>query len=95
MAIRKVTTKTGFECTVDEDTLDDFELLEALVAMDSTEDGMKMIAGFEDTMILLLGEDQKVQLFKHIKSEHGRVRISALKDELLAIFTGLSDAKKN
>ena len=92
---RTVTTESGFVCTIEEDALDDFELLEALGEMDNKEDGLRLIAGFKDTMKLLLGEEQKDKLFDHIRAEHGRVKVSVLKTEIMQIFAGLSEAKKN
>jgi len=93
---REVTTESGFKCVVDEAALDDFELFEALADMDNREDGMAMLSAFKKVLSSLLGEEQKDRLYDHIKAGNGgRVRASALKTELLQIFTGLSKAKKN
>ena len=91
---REVTTETGFHCEIDEEALDDFELLEALANMDAQGDGVKIISGFNKSMELLLVVEQKAQLYEHIREQYGRVKMSALKTELLQIFTGLSEDKK-
>lgn len=79
----------GFEVTVDENGLDDWEILEILCDLDEGKFG-KMPKVFT----ALLGEEQFAALKKYLKEKDGKVRISAMQDALGEIFSTLKEGKK-
>ncbi len=80
----------GFEVTVDENGLDDWEILEILCDLDEGKFG-KMPKVFT----ALLGEEQFAALKKYLKEKDGKVRISAMQDTLGEIFSTLKEGKKS
>lgn len=80
----------GFEVTVDENGLDDWEILEILCDLDEGKFG-KMPKVFT----ALLGEEQFAALKKYLKEKDGKVRISAMQDALGEIFSTLKEGKKS
>lgn len=91
-----VTTTSGFECSVDPDALDDIEVFEDLVALQSEE------TSIEDKMIIsirifkaLIGADQYKRLVEHLKeTEGGRAKLTSFQRELTEVFA-LVKSKKN
>lgn len=73
-------TSSGFEYKVEDDSLDDYELLEVLQKIDEGNGGLvpKMIT-------LLLGEEQKERLKEHVRKD-GKVSASAMMDEISEIL---------
>lgn len=87
---KKIETKSGFKCTIDDSVLDDMRIVE-------------MIAGIEDNPLMLptliskfLTEEGKEKLYKHLETEDGRVPVMALETEMAEIITelGEKDIKK-
>lgn len=82
-------TKSGFQYTIDDQTLDDFELVELLSEVD------------ENPLLLpklikrLLGEEQKKQLVEHCRNEEGRVPVEVLADEIVDIFNKCHQTKNS
>lgn len=75
------TTKTGFEFQLADNVLDDYELLEALCAIDSGNYGK--VPAMVDA---LLGTDQVKKLKDHIR-KNGKVSSAALVAEVFEILT--------
>lgn len=84
------TTSTGFSWEIEEDALDDMELLDALTDLD----GGKLNA-VSPVCLHLLGERQRAALYDHNRDESGRVRVSAVSNELGEILMELKDGKKS
>lgn len=87
---KKIETKSGFKCTIDDKVLDDMRTVE-------------MIAYLDDNPLLLprliakiLGEDGKEKLYKHLENKEGRVPVSSLEPEMAEIVEqlGEEDTKK-
>lgn len=74
-------TKTGFEYTISEEALSDYEILELMAQVQKDD----IFAIFE-LIKRLLGEDQKDRLKEHCRV-NGRVPISAINDEIVDIFS--------
>lgn len=75
-------TQSGFEFDIDEGKLDDYELLQALYAIDN---------GKADQIVYvvnaLLGEEQEKKLKDHIRDkESGKVSISGMISHISEIF---------
>lgn len=89
MSVITVTTGRGFSYAVEEDALNDMELLEDMVALDSG-DGRALITIGER----LLGAGGKRKLYENLRTEKGRVPADEVTRELFDIIKGLKDGKK-
>lgn len=85
----EITTASGFRCAVEEDALDDMELLEHLISLDSG-DGTALPA----LLSQLLGKDGKRSLYDHVRTDRGRVPAGAVMAELGEILEALKTRKK-
>lgn len=81
-------TKTGFEFTIEDSALDNWELLEVLSDID---DGKTQKIGAAVRM--LLGKEQSDALKDHCRTEDGRVPTSAMMTEIGEIFAELRKNK--
>lgn len=81
-------TKTGFEFSIEDAALDDWELLEVLADID---DGKTQKIG--TAIKLLLGADQAKALKEHCRNDEGRVPTSAMMAEMGEIFAELRKNK--
>ena len=83
-------TQTGFEFELDDDVLDDMELLDALASADK---GNPL--GYSEALDIMLGEEEKKRLYDHVRNEKGRVKLTALSEEILSIIGALGKPGKN
>lgn len=81
-------TKSGFAYKIKASTLNDAELLDLLVELDSN---YLMIPKL---LVKILGKEQKEALYNHLRTEEGNVPIDALEDDLMSIFNN-QQATKN
>lgn len=84
------TTQSGFHFQVEEAALDDFELLEALVAV---QEGRA--TGFVAVTEKLLGKTGKKALTEHLRNEQGRVSAKLVYGEITEIFQMIGNREKN
>ena len=84
------TTSSGFNWQIAEDALDDMELLDALTELDKGR--LESVSG---VCLHLLGKAQRTALYDHRRDETGRVRMSAVSDEIAEIINSLGDGKKS
>lgn len=89
---REIETPSGFKCTINENVLDDMELLDLMIEIDSDTDNQLIY--YNRIMNKLLSKDTKKDLYDHIRTEDGRVPSESFKNELLAIFDCLKNKKK-
>ena len=80
-------TRTGFEYTIDEEALNDYEILELMAKVRNND-----VLSIFELIERLLGEEQKNRLKEHCRV-NGRVPISAINDEIVDIFTNDSVKK--
>lgn len=73
-------TKTGFEFTLDEERLDNYELLEALGELEEN------VYQLPKVIKLVLGDEQAKGLKEHLKNEKGIVPSKEMEAELKEIF---------
>ena len=85
----KIITSSGFECEIDEDALDDYELFDALTKVDKGQEDK-----VTDAVDRLLGKDIKSRLIDYVRKENGRASIEAVIKEFGEIIAGLQSAKK-
>lgn len=81
-------TSTGFNFSIPKDTLDNYELVEALGDIDTNPLAITKVVN------LLLGEEQKDKLKEHVRNEQGVVTSTALMGEIEDIFKTQSEVKK-
>lgn len=81
-------TSTGFEFKLEDDVLDDYELLEALTAVDAGQYGK-----VTEMVERLLGTEQKEQLKGHVRSLYGKVAVTKLLEEVEEIFDASNELK--
>lgn len=83
-------TKSGFEISLDEDTMNNMELLDALTALQEG-DGTQM----SRIIPMVLGKDGKKRLYDHLRLPNGRVPANAVDDELSEIMQALNSGKNS
>lgn len=81
-------TTTGFEFSVEESALDDWELMEALTDIG---DGKTQKIG--TAVKLLLGKEQADALKEHCRNDEGRVPATAMMAQVGEIFAILRENK--
>ena len=86
-----VTTKSGFECKVDDDLFNDFEMLE-LVQQTMNDDAMEKLNATIEIVKLMFGEYKK-PLYEHIKKEHGKVLPEILEGDIVSVMNSIGKAK--
>lgn len=74
-------TKSGFEFTIEDESLDNAELLEDISTMVN---GNGLIVF--DIMKEMLGEDGKTALFEHCRNDKGKVSMKKVSEEFNEIF---------
>lgn len=88
---RKVTTRSGFECEVDENVLNDMEIID--LALEADEDEQNQLIIYGKLIRKILPEDTKKRLYEHIRDESGRVPPDALLAELTDMFNDINKKK--
>lgn len=81
------TTKSGFAFEVAHAQMDNFELLDELVALRT--DGSRIVT----VARMLLGEEQLRRLKEHCRGENGIVPLTAIEREIGEIFAAIKQAK--
>ena len=84
-----VRLKDGFELSIEKDALDDWELMEALMEMDSEHPEAAMKA-----LPMLIGTEQMQKLKEHLRTPSGRVPMSKMVQVFGEVFSTLNEAKK-
>ena len=82
-------TKTGFAFELEEAVLDNMELVDALAEMQE-DDPLALSA----VVRMVLGPKSKA-LYEHLRTEDGRVPVSAISQEIMDIFEALGKPGKN
>lgn len=81
--MKTVRTETGFECQLDESTMDDMELFDAICELDAG----KMTA-LPTVVDGVLGEHKKA-LYDHCRGENGRASVTRVLAEVVDIIKQL------
>lgn len=82
-------TKSGFAFEIQEESLDNYELLEVMAEVDTNPLLVPKL------VTMLLGETQKKKLMEHLRTEHGTVPIKLVTAELTDIFESSNDVKNS
>lgn len=83
----KGTTKTGFVYEFDDEKANDWELLEILESLETSNLGLVALAK------KLLGKEQYEALKEHCRSKNGVIHIDRMEHEITDIFTSNKDTK--
>lgn len=79
--------KSGFEYQVDKDVLNDMELLDLIVEVDTNPLAISKV------IKKLLGEDQRRKLYDHLRTEKGNVPVLAVSEAVAEIFKSSKQGK--
>ena len=83
-------TESGFAFEIEDEALDDYDLLHALVQVDRG-DAAKIF----DVVDLLLGEAQREALRDHVRTPSGRVSAKRMASEVAQIFKTCKEIKNS
>lgn len=86
----EVKTKSGFECTIDDEAVNDWELLELLQRIDDGD-----MTAIVKTLPKLLGEEQAKALKEHLRNANGRVPMDKMVAEITEIMNGSREGKNS
>lgn len=89
MAVNHIYTSTGFECDIDTEVLNDFEMLDLVTEADNGD-----IMALNKLINKMLGKE-KDRLCDHLRNDAGRVPIDAMSREIEEIFGSLNKEAKN
>lgn len=82
------TTSSGFAWTLDERVVDNMELVDALA--DASDDDPLAVSR---VCRLMLGDEQRKQLYDHLRTEDGRVPFREVSQALIDIMGGFKAGK--
>ena len=80
---------SGFEYEIAEESLDNMELLDAIVDADESPLAVTKVVR------LLLGDDQRRKLYDHLRTEKGNVPVAAVSEAVAEIFRASGQEVKN
>ncbi len=83
-----VELENGFKAKIEPEKLDDMYFIEAMAQMETN------IVKLSDVCTMLLGEEQKMDLYKSLE-EDGRVPLQSISDAITEIMTKAGDEVKN
>lgn len=83
-------TESGFSIELEESTLDNMEVLDALSDLD---EGNPL--AMSRLVVKLLGKDGKKRLYDHLRTEDGRVPASAVESSIMELFQSLNAGKNS
>ena len=84
-----VELKNGFKAKIDPSKLDDMYFIEAMAEMETN------IVKLSDVCSMLLGEEQKMKMYKSLEEKDGRVPLDSINDAITEIMTKAGDKIKN
>ena len=90
----KVTTKSGFKCTIDENILRDWRFITLTSKLTKQEDEIQIIDTVNDALNFLLGADGTEKLIEHIAKKHKVADVKEVITEYGEIITILKDSVK-
>ena len=83
-------TESGFSIELEESTLDNMEVLDALSDLD---EGNPL--AMSRLVVKLLGKDGKKRLYDHLRTEDGRVPASAVESAIMELFQSINNGKNS
>lgn len=89
MALTHIETSSGFASDIDENALDDMELLDGLLAIETGD-----ATAYAGVVKKLLKPEDKIRLYDTLRTEDGRVPITEFGKAIAEIVQGLKLKKK-
>ena len=83
-------TESGFSIELEESTLDNMEVLDALSDLD---EGNPL--AMSRLVVKLLGKDGKKRLYDHLRTEDGRVPAAAVESAIMELFQSINAGKNS
>ena len=83
-------TESGFSIELEESTLDNMEVLDALSDLD---EGNPL--AMSRLVVKMLGKDGKKRLYDHLRTEDGRVPASAVESTIMELFQSINAGKNS
>ena len=83
-------TESGISIELEESTLDNMEVLDALSDLD---EGNPL--AMSRLVVKLLGKDGKKRLYDHLRTEDGRVPASAVESTIMELFQSINAGKNS
>ncbi len=83
-------TESGFSIELEESSLDNMEVLDALSDLD---EGNPL--AMSRLVVKLLGKDGKKRLYDHLRTEDGRVPASAVESTIMELFQSINAGKNS
>lgn len=83
-------TESGFSIELEESTMDNMEVLDALSDLD---EGNPL--AMSRLVVKLLGKDGKKRLYDHLRTEDGRVPASAVESTIMELFQSINAGKNS
>lgn len=83
-------TESGFSIELEESTLDNMEVLDALSDLD---EGNPL--AMSRLVVKLLGKDGKKRLYDHLRTEDGRVPAAAVESTIIELFQSINAGKNS
>lgn len=93
----KITTKSGFKCTVNEELIKDWRFITntaKIAKFAESKEEIEIINAVNDTLIFLLGQKDSQRLIEHIAKKNGVADIQHVALEYGEIVNILKDAQK-
>jgi hypothetical protein len=87
MAVKRIETKSGFVCEIDEAVVNDMEVLDLIVEIEKGN-----VLKYPALLDKLLGTELKQKLYDHVRVD-GRVPYVAVDAEISDIFSGIGGGK--
>lgn len=82
--MKQIRTSSGFEAQINENAADDLAFLDLICDLD---DGN--VRAYRAMLDKLLTEEDKQRLFNHVRTEDGRIPVSAINTELAELIKGI------
>lgn len=90
----KVTTKSGFKFEIDENVLDDWRVMEAVVDAQDEDDSIKL-RGTTRLVSVVFGKNKKA-FFDHVAAKNnGRVNPDVVNEDTLDLFEQIGNLKNS
>lgn len=86
-------TKSGFHYSLEEDSLNDFEVVDAIADIVSGTPS-RMILGLSTFMVKVLGTEGRAALYDHVRTDTGRVPTELIEQEITEILVAGNEAVK-
>ena len=87
MAVKRIETKSGFVCDIDDAVVNDMEVLDLVVEIEKGN-----VLKYPVLLEKLLGAELKKKLYDHVRVD-GRVPYAAVDAEISDIFSGIGGGK--